>query len=80
MSFMRNSEVFYFLKGFICDSKIDIVQPSVMLVVSYYRPTRLLNATGIEGGIHNPQVLKYQPSVTSRVIFYHLIPLIIIKY
>ena len=44
------------------------------------RHTQLLIATGIEGGIHNRQVLKYQPSVTSRVTFYDLIPLKIIKY
>jgi len=42
--------------------------------------TELLFAPGIERGIHNRQVLKFQPSVTSRVIFHHLIPLIIIKY
>ena len=42
--------------------------------------TQLLFATGIEGGIHDPQVLKYQPPGTSRVIFHHLIPLIIIDY
>ena len=44
------------------------------------RPTQLPFATGIEGGIHECQVLKYQPLVTSRVIFHDLIPLIIIKY
>ena len=44
------------------------------------RHTQLLFATSIEGGIPDSQVLKYQPSVTSRVIFHHLIPLIIIKY
>ena len=44
------------------------------------RPTQLLNVTGIEGGIHDRQVLKYQPSVTSRVIFHHLIRLILIEY
>ena len=37
------------------------------------RSTQLLNAIGIEGGIHNRQVLKYQPSVTSRLIFQYLI-------
>ena len=31
------------------------------------RRTKLLFATGIEGGINNCQVLKYQPSVISRV-------------
>ena len=36
------------------------------------RPTQLLNATGIVGGIHNGQVLNYQPSVTSRLIFWYL--------
>ena len=46
----------------------------------HIRRTQLLFATGIEGGIHDGQVLKYQPSVTSRVIFHHLIPLLIIKY
>ena len=45
-----------------------------------HRRTQLLFATGIERGIHDRQVLKYQPSVTSRVIFHHLIPLIIIEY
>ena len=34
--------------------------------------TQLLNATGIEGGIQDRQVLKYQPSVTSRLIFRYL--------
>ena len=42
--------------------------------------TQLLFATGIERGIHDHQVLKYQPSVTSRVIFHHLIPLVTIEY
>ena len=42
--------------------------------------TQLLFATGIERGIHDHQVLKYQPSVTSRMIFHRLIPLIIIEY
>ena len=36
------------------------------------RPTQLLNATGIKGGIHDHLVLKYQPSVTSRLIFQYL--------
>ena len=44
------------------------------------RRTQFLFATGIEHGIPDRQVLKYQPSVISRVIFYHLIPLIIIRY
>ena len=44
------------------------------------RRTQLLFATGIEGGIDDHQLLKYQPSVTSRVIFHYLIPLIIIVY
>ena len=35
----------------------------------YISTTQLLNATGIEGGIHDRQVLKYQPSVTSRLTF-----------
>ena len=42
------------------------------------RRTQLLFATGIEGCIHDRQVLKYQPSVASRVIFHHLMPLLII--
>ena len=46
----------------------------------HIRRTQLLFATGIERGIHDRQVLKYQPSVTSRVIFHHLIPLMIIEY
>ena len=33
------------------------------------RRTQLLFATGIERGIHDCQVLKYQPIVTSRLIF-----------
>ena len=41
--------------------------------------TQLLFATGIEHGNHDRQVLKYQPLVTSKVIFHHLIPLIIIE-
>ena len=32
------------------------------------RRTQLLFATGIEGGIYDRQVLKYQPLVTSRLI------------
>ena len=44
------------------------------------RRTQLLFATGIERGIHYRQVLKYQQSVTSRVMFYHMIPLTIIEY
>ena len=35
----------------------------------YIGRTQLHFATGIEGGIHDHQVLKYQPSVTSRLIF-----------
>ena len=34
--------------------------------------TQLLFATGIEGGIHDRQVLKHQPSVTSRLMFQYL--------
>ena len=37
------------------------------------RRTQLIFAIGIECGIHDRQVLKYQPSVMSRVIFHHLI-------
>ena len=44
------------------------------------RHTQLLFATGIEHGIHDCQVLEHQPPVTSRVIFHHLIPLMIIEY
>ena len=36
------------------------------------RRSQLLFATGFEGGIHDRQVLKYQPSVTSRLIFQYL--------
>ena len=36
------------------------------------RPIQLLNANGIEGGIHECLVLKYQPSVTYRLIFQYL--------
>ena len=46
----------------------------------HIRRTQLLFATGIEGGIHDRQILKYQSSVTSRVIFHDCIPLVIIKY
>ena len=53
---------------------------NLTFIENHNRPTQLLNATGIEGGIHDCQFLIYQPSVTSRVIFHHLIPLIIIKY
>ena len=35
-------------------------------------PIQLLDATAIEGGIHDYQVLKYQSSVTSRLIFQYL--------
>ena len=48
--------------------------------IFHNRRTQLLNATSIEGDIYDCKVLKYQPSVTSRVIFHHLIPSIIIKY
>ena len=54
----RHALKFHFLKYFA--NQIDI------------RPTQLLNATGIEGGIHDSQVLKYQPSVTSRLFFWYL--------
>ena len=43
-------------------------------------PTQLLNATFKDMDIDDRQILKYQPSVTSRVMFHHLIPLIMIKY
>ena len=43
-------------------------------------PTQLLNATFKDKDIDDRQIKKYQPSVTSRVIFHHLIPLIMIKY
>ena len=36
------------------------------------RHTQLLFATGIEGGIHDRQVLKYKPSVTFRLMFQYL--------
>ena len=59
----------------------SILNEHIYLVnVSLNRHTQLFFATGIEGGIHHRQVLKYQPPVTSRVIFHHLIPLMIIKY
>ena len=41
-------------------------------IETYNRHTRLLFATGIELGIHNRQVLKYQPLVRSRLIFQYL--------
>ena len=36
-------------------------------------PTQLLNTTGIEGGIHDCQVLKYRPSVTFILMFQYLL-------
>jgi len=36
---------------------------------SLIKRTQLLFATGIEHGIHDRQVLKYQPLVKSRLIF-----------
>ena len=42
--------------------------------------TQLLFVADIEHGIPDCQLLKYQPSMTSRVIFHHLIPLIVIAY
>ena len=38
-------------------------------IKNHIRPTQLLNATGIGGGIQDRQALKYQPLVTSRLIF-----------
>ena len=43
-------------------------------------PTKLLNATFKDLDVDNCQILKYQPSVKSRVIYQHLIPLIMYKY
>ena len=40
---------------------------------SFIGPTQLLNATFKDVDIDDCQVLKYQPSVTSRLIFHHLI-------
>ena len=57
-----------------------IFQPFDDFDDSHFRRIQSLFATGIERGIQDHQVLKYQPSVTPRVIFYHLIPSIIIKY
>ena len=37
------------------------------------KPAQLLNVTGINCDIDNGQVLKYQPSVTSRLIFQYSI-------
>ena len=56
--------------------RLDDIEPTLLL----NRRTQLLNATGIDGGIHDCQVLKYQPSVTCRLMFHHLIPSIIIRY
>ena len=42
--------------------------------------TQLLFANGIEGGIQDRQVMKYQPSVKSIMIFHHLIQLVIIEF
>ena len=48
-------------------------EPSPGILIFRYggdnRLTQSLFSTGIERGIHNHQVLKYQPSVTSRLIF-----------
>ena len=54
----------------------------IIVNLTYIGRTQLLFATGIECGIHERQVLKYQSSVTSIsiVMFHHLIPLIIIEY
>ena len=38
-------------------------------IKAHNRRTQLLFATGIERGIHDCQVLKYQPLVTSRLMF-----------
>ena len=35
--------------------------------------TQLLFATGIDSGIRDCQILKYQPSVTSRHMFQYLV-------
>ena len=40
-----------------------------MKIEGHIGRNQLLFATGIERGIHDCQVLKYQPSVTSSVIF-----------
>ena len=37
------------------------------------RRTQLLFATNIERGIHDHQLMKYQPLVTSRLIFQYSI-------
>ena len=42
------------------------------MLILEIRPTQLLNTTGMKGGIHDRQVLKYQSSVTSRLIFQYL--------
>ena len=41
--------------------------------MKHIRRTQLLFTTGIERGIHDRQVLKYQPLVTSRLIFQYSI-------
>ena len=41
---------------------------------------QLLNAIGIEGGIHDREVLKYEPSVTFRLIFHYLMSIYVIKW
>ena len=53
---------------------------AVVVALCFNRPTQLLNATSIDSDSDDDKVVKYQQSVISRVIFYHLIPLIIIKY
>jgi len=58
---------------------ISMVKSSQKLYLDN-RLTQLLFATGIEGGIQDLQVLEYQPLVTYRLIYHHLIPLIIIEY
>ena len=48
----------------------SILNEHIHLVnVSLNRHTQLFFATGIESGIHDCQILKYQPLVTSRLIF-----------
>ena len=43
---------------------------AVVVALCFNRPNQLLNATSIEGGIQDRQVLKYQPS---RLIFWYLL-------
>ena len=56
------SQLFMFVLG------VDFFQR----LLDLNEPTQLLNMTGIDNDIDNHQALKYQPLVTSRLIFQYL--------